>query len=103
MRGSAAVADLIGLDAAIAGADVVVTGEGSFDGQSAGGKVPAHVAAVAAAAAIPALVVAGRIAPDADTAAFAASLSLSELAGSDEGAMADPARWLREAGAALAG
>lgn len=100
--GSAAVADLIGLDAAIAAADVVVTGEGSYDGQSAAGKVPAHVAAVAAASGTPAMLVAGRIAPDADTTAFAASVSLTELAGSGEAAMADPAQWLRAAGAALA-
>ncbi len=100
--GSAAVADLIGLDAAIAAADVVVTGEGSYDGQSAAGKVPAHVAAVAAASGTPAMLVAGRIAPDADATAFAASVSLTELAGSGEAAMADPAQWLRAAGAALA-
>ena len=45
--GSAAVAALIGLPAAAAAASVVITGEGSFDGQSAAGKVPAHVAEAA--------------------------------------------------------
>ena len=67
--GSVAVADLIGLRAAVAAASVVVTGEGSFDGQSAAGKVPAHVAAAAGPTAV--ALVAGRIAPDADTSAFA--------------------------------
>ncbi|WP_194410475.1 glycerate kinase [Microbacterium cremeum] len=100
--GSAAVAELIGLDDAVAAASVVVTGEGSYDGQSAAGKVPAHVGAVAAAAGVPVALVAGRIAPDADVAGFAATASLTELAGSSRGAMADPVRWLTEAGAALA-
>ncbi|GAA1465866.1 glycerate kinase [Microbacterium thalassium] len=100
--GSTAVAELIGLGDAVADASVVVTGEGSYDGQSAAGKVPAHVAALAALAGVPVALVAGRIAGDADVSGFAASASLTELAGSPEAAMADPARWLREAGAALA-
>lgn len=100
--GSAAVADLIGLEAAIAGADVVVTGEGSYDRQSADGKVPALVAALAAKHGVPASLVAGRIAPDADTAAFALTASLTDAAGSAQQALADPRRWLRAAGRALA-
>jgi glycerate kinase len=100
--GSEAVAELIGLRAAVAAASVVVTGEGSFDGQSAAGKVPAHVAALAAQAGTPVALVAGRIAADADVSAFAGSVSLTEIAGSSEAAMADPVRWLTEAGAVLA-
>ena len=82
---------------------VVVTGEGSFDGQSAHGKVPSLVRRLATAAGVPTMLVAGRIAPDADTTAFAASASLTDLAGSPEAAMAEPATWLTHAGAALAG
>jgi len=100
--GSAAVAELVGLDAAVAAASVVVTGEGSYDGQSAAGKVPAHVGALAAAASVPVALVAGRITTDADTSGFAATASLTALAGSSEAAMQDPARWLTEAGAVLA-
>jgi glycerate 2-kinase len=113
--GSGAVAELVGLRGAIAEASgidagdidgprsaVVLTGEGSYDGQSAAGKVPAHVAAVAAAAGVPVMLVAGRIAPDADTSAFAATASLTDLAGSPQASMSAPARWLTEAGAALA-
>ena len=100
--GSAAVAELVGLDAAVGEASVVVTGEGSYDGQSAAGKVPAHVGAVAAAVGVPVALVAGRIAADADTSGFAATASLTELAGSGEAAMAETARWLEEAGAQLA-
>jgi glycerate kinase len=38
------VMELVDLDAAITGADVVITGEGSLDGQSLGGKTPLGVA-----------------------------------------------------------
>ncbi|WP_307218619.1 glycerate kinase [Microbacterium sp. SORGH_AS_0888] len=121
--GAAEVARLIGLADAVAAASLVVTGEGAFDGQSAAGKAPAYVSAVAAALGVPAALVAGRIDPRADTTAFAASVSLTELAraalpgsagappgpasiapalGPAEAALADPARWLRAAGAALA-
>lgn len=100
--GSAAVAELVGLDAAVADASVVLTGEGSYDGQSAAGKVPAHVGAIAASSGVPIALVAGRIAPDADVSGFAATASLTDLAGSGEAAMADPGRWLIEAGARLA-
>ena len=98
MPGSAAVADLIGLRAAVAAASVVVTGEGSFDGQSAAGKVPAHVAEAAGSSRV--ALAAGRIAPDADVSAFAGTLSLTDLAGSPEAAMKDPARgsWRPAAG-----
>ncbi|MEV8271679.1 glycerate kinase [Microbacterium sp. NPDC077184] len=103
--GAGAVADLIGLPAALAAADLVLTGEGSFDGQSAAGKVPTHVGRLATDAATPVALVAGRIADDvtgADLAGFAASVSLTALAGSAAEAMTDPARWLAEAGATLA-
>lgn len=101
--GAARVAELIGLDAAVRAADLVITGEGAFDGQSAAGKAPAHVAAVAAGAGVPVALVAGVIAPDADTTAFAASVSLTQLAGSAEASLAAPARWLEAAGAVFAG
>ncbi|MFT4228812.1 MAG: glycerate kinase, partial [Microbacterium sp.] len=100
--GAAEVAELIALRAAIAHAALVITGEGSYDGQSADGKVPAFVAGLAREAGTPAALVAGRIGPDADTSGFARSVSLSELAGSAEASLAGPARWLRAAGRALA-
>lgn len=100
--GAAEVAELIGLADAIADADVVITGEGSYDGQSGDGKVPSFIAGLAASAGATALLAAGRITPDSDTALFAASASLTTLAGSSEAALAEPARWLRDAGALLA-
>jgi glycerate 2-kinase len=101
--GARAGAETIGLPAAVAAASVVITGEGSYDGQSAAGKAPAHVAAIASAAGVPVALVAGRITPDADTSALAASVSLTDLAGSPAAAMAEPERWLRDAGRRLAG
>jgi glycerate kinase len=47
-------------------ADLVLTGEGSVDSQTLSGKTPAGVAAVARAAGVPAVVLAGRVAADAD-------------------------------------
>ncbi|GAB3815273.1 glycerate kinase [Tessaracoccus terricola] len=100
--GAPEVARLVGLREAIAGADLVITGEGSFDGQSAAGKVPGFVAELAEEAGVPTALVAGRITDDADTTGFRVQLSLSELAGSGSAALTDPARWLREAGVRLA-
>ena len=94
------VAALLGIPACIARADVAVTGEGAFDATSGAGKAPSLVRALAGGR--PVLLVAGRIDPDADTTAFADTVSLIDLAGTTEAALADPARWLREAGRALA-
>lgn len=108
VAGSAEVGELVGLPEALAAASavgraVVITGEGAFDGQSGAGKVPSYVASVAAAhAGADALLVAGRIAEEADTSAFAAHASLTEVAGSGDAAIQDPARWLHAAGAGLA-
>lgn len=100
--GAAAVAELVGLREALAEASLVLTGEGSYDGSSAAGKAPSHVLALARAQGIPAMLVAGRIAPDAAVTGFADALSLTDLAGSSPAALAEPARWLRAAGEKLA-
>lgn len=44
VSGADTVLDLVGFDALLAQADMVVTGEGMIDGQTAGGKVPVRVA-----------------------------------------------------------
>ncbi|KTR87313.1 glycerate kinase, partial [Microbacterium testaceum] len=98
--GAEIVADLMGLADAVARADVVITGEGAFDASSGAGKVPGRIASLAGPR--PVALVVGRIAPDADTSAFSATISLVDLAGSSAAALADPARWLRVAGRALA-
>lgn len=61
--GADLVLDAVGLDTQLAHADLVLTGEGSLDAQSAAGKVPVKVAARAAAAGVPAVVFAGRLDP----------------------------------------
>lgn len=102
VAGAAEVARLVHLDDAVAAADLVVTGEGTFDAQSAEGKAPAAVAATAAQAGVPVALVAGQIAADVDLGLFDAVVSLTALAGSATAALADPARWLEHAGAELA-
>ena len=59
------VLDLVGLDAALGGADLVVTGEGSLDDQTLAGKAVAGVARRAAAHGIPVVAVCGRLVLDA--------------------------------------
>ena len=100
--GSAAVADAIGLDAALDDADLVITGEGRFDWQSASGKVPSEVLARAAKTGARPLLVAGVIEADAAAAGFVASVSLAGLAGGSDAAMAQTRHWLEAAGAELA-
>jgi glycerate kinase len=55
------VAELIGLEAAIAAADLVVTGEGSLDAQTLDGKGPHGVAVMARAHAKPVVGIGGRV------------------------------------------
>jgi len=54
------VLDMIGFAAHLAGADLVVTGEGSLDRQTLNGKAPAGVAIAARKASLPVIGVAGR-------------------------------------------
>jgi glycerate kinase len=98
--GAALVAAAVGLDAALRGADLLITGEGRFDGQSEAGKVPTEVAALARGTGVPTALVAGAI--TAEPRGFAASVALDELADGRAAAMVDPQRWLERAGARLA-
>jgi glycerate kinase len=78
-RGVDVVADAAGLAAAVAGADLVLTGEGSLDRQTLSGKTPAGVAAVAGRAGVPVIAFAGRLgegAQDLVGNGFAAVLSI---------------------------
>jgi glycerate kinase len=76
------VLDLIGFDAAVAGADLVITGEGSLDRQTLGGKAPFGVARAAARCDVPVAVIAGRIllsAAELGTAGFSIAYDLVDL------------------------
>ena len=59
------VLDLVGLEATLAGADLVVTGEGALDEQTLAGKTVAGVARRASAHGIPVVAVCGRLDLDA--------------------------------------
>jgi glycerate kinase len=99
--GAEVVAEKIDLDGALGDADLVVTGEGRFDAQTASGKVAAVVADHAARLSVPVALVAGGI--DAPTRRFADAVSLTDLAGSASAAKRDPGSWLVRAGETLAG
>jgi glycerate kinase len=88
--GAALVADAIGLDAALARCDLVITGEGRLDAQTAAGKAPMEVALRAARLGVPCVAIAGQVA-DALPAIFTAALSLTDIAGPGE----DPRRVTR--------
>ncbi|XVX18868.1 glycerate kinase family protein [Actinomycetota bacterium] len=60
VSGVTAVMEAVGLTDGIRGADLVVTGEGTFDWQSLTGKVVSGVAETATAAAVPSIVIAGQ-------------------------------------------
>jgi glycerate kinase len=60
-RGVDLVLDLVGLDASLPGADLVITAEGQIDFQTAFGKAPAGVAERARARGVPCLAIAGSI------------------------------------------
>jgi glycerate kinase len=98
--GATTIADAVGLDTCLAGADLVVTGEGRYDAQTDSGKAPAIVAERAELASVPLALVAGAI--TAAPADGVVALSLTDLAGGAAAAMADPVTWLREAGRRLA-
>jgi glycerate kinase len=97
------VAEIVGLKEKIRGADLVLTGEGSFDSQSAHGKAPAGVALIARGMGVPAVILAGRIVGDAGAdlgpgvAAFSVAPGPMDL---DE-AMKDAARLVRSGASRL--
>lgn len=62
-RGVDMVGEAVGLRARLAGADLVLTGEGRLDGQTVRGKTPHGVAAAAKECGLPVLAVAGGLGP----------------------------------------
>jgi glycerate kinase len=98
VRGFELVADHLGLDAALAEADLAITGEGRLDETSFAGKVVGGVVARAARTATPAAAVAGQI--DAAVANRLPAVSLLEEFGSAR-AWSETARCISEATALL--
>ncbi|GAB4097883.1 glycerate kinase [Sinomonas halotolerans] len=98
------VAELTGIDARLAEADLVITGEGSLDGQSLTGKAPIALADRARDRGIPVVAVAGRIlASPEDLAAHGIETAgaLVDLAPSPAEAIANGAQYVRQAVAEL--
>lgn len=86
------VHSLIGLDAAVDTAELVITGEGSFDWQSLRGKVVAGVANAALERGLPCVVLAGRVdvgRREMAAAGIESAYSLVEHVGSVEKAMTE--------------
>ena len=99
------VLDLIGFDTVVAGADLVVTGEGSLDAQSLHGKAPVGVASRAARHGVPVVAVCGRRdLTDADlgAAGIGAAHALLDLDPDVARCIADPVPLLERLGARVA-
>jgi glycerate 2-kinase len=64
-RGVDIVMEAVGLERKLRGCDLVITGEGRLDGQTAYGKAPAGVARLASRMGVPVVVIGGCIGPDA--------------------------------------
>lgn len=104
MDGAALVLEMCGAAGRMRRADLVVTGEGSFDRQTLFGKAPFAVAKLAVSCGKPVAVVAGRIAlSDAELrrGGIARAVDLSLIAGSREAAMKDTACLLEKAAFSL--
>lgn len=95
--GSRLVADHVGVTRLVAGAQLVLTGEGTFDWQSLRGKVVATVAGAASRRGVPCLVLAGQVLVGRREAAAIGvddALAVAELAGSVEESMRRPVQTL---------
>jgi glycerate 2-kinase len=96
---------LIDFDRRIAGADLVVTGEGSLDEQSLAGKAPVGVARAAARAGIPVVAVAGRLQlspPRLQQAGISAAYPLTDLEPDLDRCIANASSLLRRVGGQIA-
>jgi glycerate kinase len=96
--GSREIANLIGLPQAIAGADLVITGEGRYDAQSQHGKVISIVASIAGE--IPVAYIVGSQLIDFPEGSM--GISLTDLAGSSAAAIEDVRHWVTECAVRLA-
>jgi glycerate 2-kinase len=100
LRGAPLVVEASGLDAALKGADLVITGEGQVDEQTAFGKAPGEVARRAQAAGVPVLLLAGSKGPGWEALnklGVTAVVTLTEEGIDLQQAMNDPERMLSRA------
>jgi glycerate kinase len=95
--GASIIAEHTGLADDLSAADLVITGEGTFDDQSLHGKVVGALAAAAHSAHVPVVVLAGQVALDEQalrSAGILAAFAVSDYAGSVRLALADAANQL---------
>ena len=105
VSGVQTVLEAVHLEERAAAVDLLLTGEGSFDGTSLQGKVPRGVAWVAQRSARPCVVLAGRVLVgrrEFAAAGIDAAYSVEEVAGSLEAARAEPAARLADLAARVA-
>jgi len=101
--GFEAIAAAVELEAALGRADLVLTGEGSLDEQSLAGKAPIGVSRMAAAAGVPCLAIAGRVALEPSKLAEVGVLEAIDLVSvsGERGALGEPAAAVADAVATL--
>jgi glycerate kinase len=90
--------DLLGIENEIKSADLVITGEGALDSQSWDGKVIGALVEITEKSNSQLWAIVGSDKSDAKSAQLSQVLSLVELAGSVEEAIAHPRHWLERAG-----
>ena len=88
------VLDAAGFDTQLQDADLVITGEGRIDAQTASGKAASGILRRAQAAGVPVVAVGGRVAPEAAALPFSRTVALADNTIPDSVAM-QPA-WARE-------
>lgn len=99
------VLDLVGFDAALNGADLVVTGEGCLDRQTLSGKAPLGVVRAALRRGIPVVAVAGQVRlgqAELRAAGFSAACALTDTEADVVASMARAPELLEQAGARIA-
>jgi glycerate kinase len=99
--GAEKIAQLCGLDAAMLGADLIITGEGRLDNQSFDGKAVGFISKRAQAESIAIAYCVGSVVGDFPAESLG-GVSLSEIAGCSELAMRNPEQYLFQAGVQLA-
>jgi glycerate 2-kinase len=90
--------DLLGIKPQIASADLIITGEGSLDSQSWDGKVIGALSDIAERNGSRLWAIVGSDKSSEKSTRLERVLSLTELAGSSEQAIANPKKWLEQAG-----
>jgi glycerate kinase len=97
LPGSEWFSNYLDLPEKISAADIVITGEGSFDSQSLMGKGPGYVLAQAMAGDKQMIILAGRIESQLKGLEGCICKSLTDVASSSQRAISDPIKWLTRA------